>query len=71
MPFAFIDVSLEETPSTKVSDHSFSRAIREARESSSDMKASHLDVAELLGVSIGSRSYSDSSKAFMDFVKLI
>lgn len=71
MPFAFIDKSLEETPSVEVLDFSSTEAIREAGESSNHMKASLLDVTELLGISMASRNYFDSSKAFTDFDELI
>lgn len=71
-PYAPIDVSLEEDEEgTKLPDASFTKWIREARETSSLVKASILDAAELVGVSMGSKSYSDSSKAFVDFVKLV
>lgn len=71
MPSALINMSSKETTSAKMLDPSSSGAIREARESSSHTKASLLDTAKVLGVSISSKSCYDSSKAFTDFAELV
>lgn len=70
-PFSLIDVSSEETLSTGLLDPSSTMAITEARESSSHVKATLLDATKLLRMSIGFKSYSDSSKTFANFSKLI
>lgn len=43
----------------------------EVSEGSSHIGALRLDATNLLGVSIGSKSYSESSKVFEDFTKLV
>lgn len=69
--YALVDVSSKETPSVEVSNLSSTRVIREAKKSSNHVKASLLDAVELLEVSTGSRSYSNSSSAFTNFTELV
>lgn len=71
MPSMSVDVSSEGSPSHKQEGPSLTRTIREVGESSSHAKASFLNAAELLRVSISSKSVSNSSKAFMNFVEAI
>lgn len=63
--------SKEEQKGFELPDPSSTRGIKKVRERSNPTKASFLDVVEMLRVGIGSKSYSNSSKAFTDFAEFV
>lgn len=68
LPSMLIEVSSERSPSAEQPNPSPAKVTTEGF---NHAQASHLDVAELLGVNIDPKNVSYSSKTFVDFIEVV